>query len=99
MQQQQQQQAQVQARTLGMETEGEVQEGEVQEGEVQEGEVQEQEEQQPQPWELAVVPMAWVVAWEEPKLLLLLLQQAPEMLEVFLPYRSTSRRTPAPQHP
>ena len=99
MQQQQQQQAQVQARTLGMETEEEVQEGEVQEGEVQEREVQEQEEQQPQPWELAVVPMAWVVAWEEPKLLLLLLQQAPEMLEVFLPYRSTSRRTPAPQHP
>ena len=95
-QQQQQQQAQVQARTLGMETEEEVQEGEVQEGEVQEREVQEQEEQQPQPWELAVVPMAWVVAWEEPKLLLLLLQQAPEMLEVFLPYRSTSRRTPAP---
>jgi len=94
--QQQQQQAQVQARTLGMETEEEVQEGEVQEGEVQEREVQEQEEQQPQPWELAVVPMAWVVAWEEPKLLLLLLQQAPEMLEVFLPYRSTSRRTPAP---
>jgi len=93
-----QQQAQVQARTLGMEKEEEVQEGEVQEGEVQEREVQEQEEQQPQPWELAVVPMAWVVAWEEPKLLLLL-QQAPEMLEVFLPYRSTSRRTPAPQHP
>ena len=89
----------MQARTLGMETEEEVQEGEVQEGEVQEREVQEQEEQQPQPWELAVVPMAWVVAWEEPKLLLLLLQQAPEMLEVFLPYRSTSRRTPAPQHP
>ena len=98
MQQQQQQQAQAQVRTLGMETEEEVQEGEVQEGEVQEGEVQEREEQQPQPWELAVVPMAWVVAWEEPKLLLLL-QQAPEMLEVFLPYRSTSRRTPAPQHP
>ena len=92
MQQQQQQQAQVQARTLAMEKEEEVQEGEV-----QEREVQEQEEQQPQPWELAVVPMAWVVAWEEPKLLLL--QQAPEMLEVFLPYRSTSRRTPAPQHP